>query len=235
MASSAQWLTFTKPFCGIALSLLMATVMCYGLCLPASATNSASEEKMVPATEMIGCLKSPEGDVELIVGRLVETQTIDALGLNGDDLAATYEFNLYSDGTSLTGVAEHKNTVSGSDNTYSAKITLTIYYNVDESVYPYTYKLTRVSGNWRVTDSKATVTSAHVTSVCKDQNNPNQEDVREVSNNFDFNTGFTSYIAKETLSNYLGATLTLDFLMGTSRTYSGVFSNILFNVTTSPV
>ena len=55
----------------------------------------------------------------------------------------------------------------------------------------------------------------------------NQSQTQSVSNNFNIATGFTTYIMEDDIGSMIGASLTLNYLIGTSRRWSFTLDNVL--------
>lgn len=125
--------------------------------------------------------------------------------------------------------AEGSTTESDHDGAYASTVYLTIHYSHKNT--PTEYLLTKVSGHWVISNSNVSVESARVSYGCSGLfPTPATQSVadRSVSNYFSINTGFTKYVTSAT-NAVMGANLTVNYLMGTSRRWSFTLSNILFN------
>ena len=96
---------------------------------------------------------------------------------------------------------------------------------------PTEYLLTRVSGYWEISAQKVSVESAKLSYGCSGTfPSPTTQSVTDISvnNYFDISTGFTDYVVPDVLA-VMGANLTVNYLMGTSRRWSFTLTNNLFN------
>lgn len=207
-------------------SLFLALVMCLGLCVPAFAadTSSPSPEE-IPST-VTGILTIEDGTQYPITGRLVATAQPASLS---DDISMTYQYNLPADPRAGGSKTEH-----GVDGGYASTVYLTITYSSNTSGPLPAYLLTRVSGYWSISDSKASVESAYLSYGCtgKDPTDMISHDQhvwdKSVNNHFSVSTGFRYYV-EDGLGGAVGANLTVNYLMGTARRWSFTLYNNLFN------
>ena len=201
---------------------------------------SAEAGTKVFADAMSAYLVDDEGNTEIAVGYLVETNQHVSVGTSqvqnisetDDLLYATYAFDLYSDGDTITPrLPSTETTKSDNDSGYCSRVYLTIKcYNTRDT--PTEYLLYNVSGYWVISDSKASVKSAKLTYGCVTGVIDGSESQivydRAVGNNFSINTGFTIYAPSIGFGSTLGANLTLTYLMGTARTWTfTLYNNLL--------
>lgn len=181
-------------------------------CLMMGTTAFAADlgQETIPQT-MTGYLYDDEGNCIEVIGHLVETNSISMFSMD-DNLSATYEFNLLA--TSF-----QSNPVSSPDSGYVSTVYLTVNYYVDGG----SYLLSSVSGSWTISDASASVTSAYVNYQCTDEDMSYQTGSRSVSNNFYVATGFSTYVSGRGVS--VGASLSLSYRMGSSRTWSFTLPN----------
>ena len=207
-------------------SLLLAFVMCLGLCVPTYAVEENAMNPDMPSG-MVGVLTTEDGTQYTIAGKLIATAQ--PLSLT-DDFSVTYQYDLPAEPRAGGSKTEY-----GSDGAYASTVYLTISYSTMDSPPLTAYRLNRVSGYWTISDPKASVESARVSYGCSGRD-PSasqlriQTDEKSVSNNFDKATGFQYYV-EDGLGAVLGAHLTVNYLMGTSRRWSFTLDNILFNNT----
>lgn len=164
---------------------------------------------------MIGYIYDDNGTLtSTVTGRLVDIAPMSI----SDEYSATYAFDLATS-------ADYELLAYDNDDGYASTIYLTIYYTTNANGQ---YLLTRVSGYWVISDPKASVTSASLHYACTEYSAPRSQDVtRSVSNNFSYATGFSTYVYNTPVST-LAAELTLEYLIGTSRTWDFTLQNILF-------
>lgn len=175
--------------------------------------SESSVEQLQPNGTVIGYLVDESGNKFEVEGKLVNSVLRNNDGVN----SATYEFNLYSSNNTLT--------TNEADGSYSVRAYLTIEYKTQNA--PTEYLLTKVSGYWNILDSSVTVTNAKLSYGCTGRFPDQiwtQTKTLNVSNNFSYNTGFSKYVTDDTWST-VGADLTLDLKMGTSRTWSFTIIN----------
>lgn len=207
-------------------------------CANAAGITTSDSETDAIATTMSAYLTDDQGNTELVIGRLVDTNCGDGASIhqlsetdNDDNIYATYQFDVYSDGETMSAQALSTTvTESGIDSGYCSTVYLTIkcYHTgeIDDK-----YLLTNVSGHWSVSDPKASVKSAKLQYGCKnlaDNSTANQVEYgRAVSNNFSVNTGFKVYVPKFNFGTTVRAALTLTYLMGTARTWTFTLYNTI--------
>ena len=163
---------------------------------------------------MTGYLYDDEGNCLEVTGYLVDTNDLTVRSIE-DGTSLTYAYNL--------SATDFSTTASSPDSGYSSTVYLTIHYTT-RPIGNYTESLlTSVSGYWEIEDSRVSVTSANVSYVCIGLGTSYQSGSRSVSNNFSVNTGFFKYASE--VDQTLGATLTLKYLMGTSRTWTFTLPN----------
>lgn len=197
----------------LTLALAFAFAMVFPMQAFAIENQNAEQEgiNMMPAY-----LTDDMGNTVKATGRLVSVMAIS----EADDLQATYAFDLY------TSRANNTLTVDDVDGSASATVYLTLKY-VTTSNTPTLYKLTNVSGQWVIHDSAVRVTSASLTYGFAGGFPSTVSDTwtGAVSNNFSKNTGYTDYVAE--LGATMGAHLTVNFAMGSTRTWSFTLYNYL--------
>lgn len=205
-------------------SVLLAMVMVLGLSVPAF----AAEEVCETTPTMYGILVSDDGEVYEIAGILVENECATYSLNSQDEFSATYQFDVPS-----RAIQNGTSTIDGPDSSSESTIWLTIKWKTNTS--DHTYLLTGVSGHWTIfDDTRVSVTSTNLVYGCSNPiyTQTNYPGVA-VSNSFDVSTGFTHYILEA--GGVMGANLTLNYLMGTSRRWSFTMTNNLFNDPISPI
>lgn len=212
---------------GIGLFIVM--IMSLFLCMSSFASettkmNIAANPDSAPSPQLVGILTADDGTQQEIIGTLVSTNTTpNSRSLNC--VEATYKYDLEVSPRATGG----SKTEYGEDGGYASTVYLTINYSYQNS--PTEYLLTGVSGRWEITDGKASVESATVSYGCSGQFpklTTQAVQNKSVTNNFKIQTGFTNYIISD-VNAVLGAHLTVNYLMGTSRRWSFTLSNLLFN------
>lgn len=166
-------------------------------------------------------LTTDDGVQHIVEGEPVLTQY--ATGDSGA-ISTTFKYNI-SERDFISGPMF--DTAQGHDGAYASTVYLTITYF--EQNNPNEYLLTGVSGHWVVGDSRVVVTSASLNYGCSEvYPDPTTQSKINVSvrNNFSISTGFTDYVS-ESPGSVVGANLTLDYLMGSSRTWSFTLYNQL--------
>lgn len=180
-------------------------------CLMMGTTAFAADlEQGTNPETVIGYLYDDEGNCIEIVGHLVETSAISLFSEN-EGLSLTYEFNLKASNF-------ESNPAVGSDSENVSTVYSTINYYINNG----SYLLSSVSGNWTLTNSNASVTSAFLSYGCTDSRTSTQVGSRSVSNNFYVGTGFSTYVTGGGMS--VGANLTLSYRMN-SRSWSFTLPN----------
>lgn len=167
-----------------------------------------------------GVLTSEDGEQILVEGRVCDTMQTRA----GDAGAVTYEFAIPASVARTNG----STSVDSPDSGYVSHVYLTINYKMRNT--PTEYLLTSVSGSWTIEDPNVAVLSTSLTYGCSGwfPAIATQEDTKNnVSNPFSYNTGFSKYIIAD--GAVMGANLTLNYLMGSSRKWSFTLTNNLFN------
>lgn len=201
----------TKRFLCLFLSILMISIV------PITALAEGTDSNK-PA---YGILTSEDGKQFLIEGRLCDSMQTCA----GNEATITYEYTIP---VSAVRATNSSTTVDSPDDGYVSHIYLTLNYQTQNT--PTEYLLTGVSGRWTIDDPNVAVLSTSLTygysgwfPAYASQNNT----IKNVSNPFSYSTGFSSYILSD--GAVMGANLTLDYLMGTSRKWSFTLVNNLFN------
>ncbi len=193
------------------LASILALAFCFAVCMSAYAIDV---EPYAAAPTMTGYLYDDEGNCVEVTGYLVETNNIAPLSAERNT-SLTYAYYLSS--------TDFSNTASEPDSGYSSTVYLTINYTT-RPIENYTESLlTSVSGSWEIHDSRVSVTSANVSYSCIGLGTAYQSGSSSVSNNIPISTGFTRYASE--VDQTLGATLTLKYLMGTSRTWTFTLQN----------
>ena len=204
-----------------AISLILAVAMCLLLCVQAFAIeNIGASTKSAP--EMTGILRGDDGREYSIVGKLVSVAPMSQVANNVS--SATYRYDL-----PISPQANSSLTESDHDGALASTVYLTIHYTHKNT--PTEYLLTRVSGYWEISDPSVSVDSATLSYGCSGAYpRPTTQSVMDasVSNYFNISTGFTNYVASVS-NGTMGATMTVNYLMGTSRRWSFTITNILFN------
>ncbi len=198
------------------ISIMCTFLFCVLSPLELMAADISDNSTVVPS-EMPAYLTDEAGVTMETVGRLV---TVSSISLD-DGLHATYAYELYS------ARGNNSLTVDDTDGSAAATIYLTVHYTTS-STTPTQYRLNKVSGYWTIHDSNVTVPSAtleygfagHFPKVASGSWSG------AVSNNFSKTTGFTDYIISD--GGTMGATLLVNFKMGTSRTWSFTLYNYIF-------
>lgn len=195
------------------ISLLMAVIMVLTVPVTAFAASLDGSEPVY------GVLMSEDGEQILIEGRVCDTMQTRA----GDAGSVTYEFAIPA-----SVASSDSTTIDSPDSGYASHVYLTISYAMRNT--PTEYKLTGVSGRWTIEDPNVAVLSTSLTYGCSGlfpsivtQTNT----VNNVSNPFSISTGFSSYVVED--YGVMGANLTLNYLMGSSRKWSFTLQNNLFN------
>lgn len=201
------------------ISFFMAIVMSLCLWVPVFASSNTHYE---PHSNPTGVLTTDDGTRYLVEG--VPVNVAKTTKIN-DSTFVTYRYDiptLYSAGGSTE--------VHAPDDGYSSTVYLTIQYNTRNT--PTEYLLTRVSGYWEIADPRVSVESASVSYGCSGafpSLTAHQSVLNvPVTNNFGIDTGFTDYVASGSVAT-VGANLTVNYLMGTSRRWSFTLENNIVN------
>ncbi len=208
-------------------------IMAMFLSLNINAYADSLDDKTEPAisSTMQGIITDPYGITYEVQGRLLEAECVPFAMADNDSINVTYAFDIYSDGISLRSTLPNSSDATGY--TYQSTVTVTINYDASTD-YPEEFLLKSVSGNWVIDDSRVSVTSGSVDYACTDYTHWGQSSTyyltsADIQNSsFYKNTNFSQFIAKD-FSGFMGATLTLNYLMGNSRTWSFSVENIRFN------
>lgn len=197
----------------------MKKLICLLLVLSILASTTPIAFADVSSEEMIGILTSEDGRQFQILGSLMETRDC-----NGNTMA-TYRFDVPR--SIMTGGSS---TIYDYDGGYASTVYLTITYSMQNS--PSEYLLTGVSGHWIITDPNASVESATVSYGCSAGTPADYNQYvldAPVSNYFSIPTGFTEYILGTAFGAVLGANLTVNYIMGSTRRWSFTLQNNLIN------
>lgn len=167
---------------------------------------------------MEGILTSYDGNQYVITGTLISSDQ----QMYSNTSSATYAYNIPASLLSSGG----SNTEYSPDSGYASTVYLTVYYSHRNDRTE--YLLTRVSGYWIISDENASVESASVYyGYSCDGPFIREYDTEDVNNYFSFSTGFTTYIPEA--FSAMGAHLTVNYLIGTSRRWSFTLTNLVFN------
>lgn len=152
--------------------------------------------------------------METVEGRAITVAPRNVFG----EINVTYAFDLATS-------PEYELTAHSANSGYASTVYLTIGYKYAEE---WMCLLTSVSGYWVISDPKASVESASVHYECTGLGQPaSQSQTRSVSNNFSINTGFSTYVFENDIYSTIGASLTVNYLIGTSRRWSFTLNNSL--------
>ena len=187
------------------LSLVAVILFVIGLAIPVSA---AENEFPVLRDTMIGYATDEDGNRYEIIGELVETSTPRSIGEN---YSATYAYDV----SKVT-------TADSADSGNASHVYLTVYYTLRDGQY---YLLTAVSGRWEILDHQASVISSTISYSCHPYEYAHNV---PVTNNFYKNTGFTLFTEDNGVYSIVGATLHLQYLIGSSRTWTFDLQNNVF-------
>lgn len=188
--------------------------------------GSEGVENIQAPQNVTATLVDANGNEYEVIGRLVDTPMM--LSTETETFAATYEYeiNLESEDLSLP---------SGdiSDSTYSVKAYNTIYWQKTQGTKGTAYKLTKVTGGWRIVDNTVSVSNCMLRYGCtgfgtNDPTTTQRKEIASVSNNFSRSTGFTEYIYQE--GGVMGANMTLTLERGSSSVWTLYAENNLFGV-----
>lgn len=184
------------------------------------------EEKTITPTTPIGYLVSDDGVVYEIEGKLVNAPCAVMSNESNEGIPQTYMYDL----SSLSHRAGGSNTVHDTDKMLVSTVYLTINYSYyTDSVKGDMYLLTSVSGYWVVDDHQVFTPSASLYYGCSDPGITQSTYVFPISvnNHFSVDTDFTTYVRQE--YGVMGANLTVNYQMGSSRKWSFSLPNTLFN------
>ena len=166
-----------------------------------------------------GIMVADDGTQCIVKGEVIATSEIQK---TGGGKSVTFKYDIPEPIKRGTGGSWTEYDVDG------AKVS-TVYLTVDYLTKntPTEYLLTGVSGHWVLNDSRVTVPSASLSYGCSGLfPSPVTQSVqnRLVGNYFSINTGFTKYVAGD-VQAIVGANLTVNYRMGTSRTWSFTIVN----------
>lgn len=112
------------------------------------------------------------------------------------------------------------------DSSLGVKADLTVYYNT-KGTTPEEYLLTKVSGGWTIADTSISLSNREVYYVSEGsfpQPVYNQHSTKTpTTNSFNYNTGFTKYVAED--FSLVGATSKVTLKRGTSSTWTLTLPN----------
>lgn len=161
--------------------------------------NNGSTEISEPAETMTGYLTDEEGNVQEVIGQLIETPdtglyakvpVISSFNYDGSEVqASTYEYTLYASSTGTLST-------SGSDSKKAVKATLSIYWD-QKNTTPKEYKLTKVMGTWThlissISVKKATLTYGSSGFSPTPHTQSKTRDITKIAG-WNYSTGFTKY------------------------------------------
>lgn len=165
-----------------------------------------------------GTLVADDGTQYVIEGEPVAV----AAAENSADKAVTYRYDV------PVPKAGGSTTVHDNDGALASTVYLTISYNTRNT--PTEYLLTGVSGYWTISDSRVSVKSAYASYGCSGrfpQYTVQSKTNVSVKNHFSLKTGFKDYVVGDTLA-VMGASLKVNYIMGSTRTWSFTLNNHLF-------
>ncbi len=204
-------------------SMFLAIMMLCPIITPVYAIEIEKPTIKIPPA-MRGVVTDMDGNQYVVEGVLVETLQPQ----NNGEISATYRYDVPM--RAATGSI----TEEGIDGGYCSRVYLTIYFNRDiyeDNEAVNTYLLTRVSGEWELSVSNTRIESAYLSYTCTSvipHISQSAFDV-EVDNNFNVYTGFTRYVP-ETPAALVSASLTVNYIMGTTRRWSFTLINELIHV-----
>ena len=203
-----------KVFCLLLVALL---------CIPCNLSVSAVEqESNKVSNKNYGILTTEDGTQYVIEGILVEESV---RSNNNEDRSVTYKYDIPAVRAS-GGSSE----VFENDGGYVSTVYVTVHY--ESRNVPVEYLLTKVTGRWEIRDSRVSVESAELDYGCNgyfpEAVNTQSVFGVPVGNNFSKTTGFKKYVSID-VGAVIGANLTVNYLMGTSRRWSFTLQNTLVN------
>ncbi len=164
-----------------------------------------NDKSIQPRETVSAYLTDDSGITQIVTGHLVDIVTPKSR-MSSDESSATYEFTLYS--------TDNKLEATGKDGSQSSTVRLTIWYSRDGS----NFLLTKVSGGWTIHDSRISITGTQLYYRCEslfiDQTAYRYPST--TGGSFAYKTGFTKYVPRN--AGTMGAFLTLDYMMGSTRT-----------------
>lgn len=197
--------------------LMIVVILMNSALLPISA---AAEVAPNIGNVVYGCLTDENGNTEVVEGRLIDTVAPASIG---ETAKRIYAFTLYE--------TENVLTAKGKDGAYTSDVYLTIEY-LETNEYPASYLLTAVSGYWEITSPNIRIESASLIYACRGTARENhqafvlsQYNTLSVQNYFSYNTGFDEYVCDFGITASVGAQLTLNYLMGTTRRWTFTLNN----------
>lgn len=215
------------------ISLALAIIIVCSLSIHALASSASIPE--IPE-KMTGYLYNDESGSIEIVGTLIDARPVlanntfareanSSTNLQGTEWAATYEY------TAVTPRSNHTVTVDDKDGAFTVHAYLTVHYVSSNETDVGELLLIGVSGRWEILSANnVSVESASVEYNCSgfspDSGWVSQNKTRTVANNFIFQTNFTEKISA--INGSLGAILTLNMLMGTTRRWTFTIDNTPF-------
>jgi len=201
---------------------LLCTFLSVCIIFSSSVYSYASEiesfESISPSV-CTGILTSSNGEEYIIYGTKVDNEQRSI----SNNSSITYRYDLPA-----SIMATGTSSVNSPDSGYVSTVYLTVNYTHRNNQSE--YLLTSISGSWVISDYQASVQSAYLNAGCNCDlplvSNQRIED-RAVSNNFYINTNFSTYIAQD--YGIMGAYLTLNYIIGSSRTWSFTLDNTIFD------
>lgn len=198
---------------------LFLSVILLMFSVPMNIFAAESSVSNVPKT-VNATLVSDSGKIFNVIGEKVNNP-IKPFSVDTNNESATYKFSLYSN-------PEYTLTATKKDGSLSVEVFLTINYVSKNS--PAEYLLTSVSGKWNIFDRRVSVSQADLTYGCigRFPSLTNQHElVRDVKNNFSYQTGFSKYVINHDTST-MGANLEMKLSMGSTRHWNFSVNNNAF-------
>ena len=185
--------------------------------IPSFAAGNNSASAMIPQTS-VGILETDEGTKYAVKGEMVAVATPKS---SNDSTKVTYKYDV-----PVSPKAGGSSTVHGNDGAIASTVYLTVDFLSKSN--PTQYLLTGVSGYWTVNVPNVGVSSAYVSYTCSGRFPANTHQSRlnrAVNNNFSLQTGFTKYVVENDAATKIGANLKLNYIMGSTRTWSFTLYN----------
>lgn len=205
-------------------AILLTVAMCISVSPYAFATEECKENDLIP-NQVYCVMERTDGTEEVVLGQLTSFHEF-FNNANDPNIAATYAFDVYRDGETLS-IKKANNTKKGTDEKEISQISLTVYYQIDDSESVAKYLLNQVSGSWKILEDGVSVTNGMVRYGCSDGSTV-QDDEKNVDNYFVVKTGFDKYIEDAPMS-VMGATLFLDYELADGSNFRIQFTNNYIN------
>jgi hypothetical protein len=206
------------------LRLLLSLMLVLCMTITAHAEESNLEEQKLPESCNFATVTDDKGNVFLLPVTPVDLNQTNALSSTSDEIFITYRCAIPAS-IMATGGSQ---TEYGNDGAYASTVYLTLHY-LHNNASPVEYLLKKVTGHWNVTSQSVNVTSSTLDYACHAPNVAPNTAVYNyaVSNNFTKYTGYT-YYAPATTFAAIGATLNLEYSMGSSRTWTFSLQNNIY-------